>query len=239
MRLAQLARKLDVRQTDIVAFLEGKNIDVEKGSNFRLDDATIALILQRFGPLPGTVHGIAQETVPDNDAPDIGEHISRKETSSRAEETTGTDDPEPAENVELIRAPKVELPGLRVVGKIDLPEPKRKTEEADASAATTNVEQESPPAPRKKRRTQTADARNSASVRREREARAAERKRRAEEELEKERRRQKYLSKVRINVPTKPARIYDDEVEELPQEMAEEPKPGLWGRLLGWLFRKS
>ncbi len=240
MRLAQLARKLDVRQTDIVAFLEGKNIDVTKGSNFRLDEPTIALILQQFGPLPGTVDMDPPEPAPEYIAPETDEPISQEEPPMQAPEITETHDQAPAENVELIRAPKVELPGLRVVGKIDLPDPRRKAAEGEGDDAATHVEREKAPVPRKKRRTPaTADTRNTSSLRREREARAAERKRRAEEELAKERRRQKYLNKVKINVPTRPARIYDEEVEELQPDLPEEKRSSLWGRFIGWLFRKG
>lgn len=240
MRLAQLARKLDVRQGDIIAYLEGKNIDVQKGSNFRLDDAMVALILERFGPAPDAADDSASEAVTENISPSIDVAPPRDDTSEPVPKTAASADPDQAEDIELIRAPKVELPGLTVVGKIELPERKPKTEEADEAASPVKVEDERPPVPRKKRRPHPGiDTRNTAALRREREARAAERKRRAEEEQEKERRRQKYLSKVRINVPTKPARIYEEEVEELQQNEPEEPKRGLWGKFMGWLFRKA
>ena len=50
MRLAQLARKLVIRPTVIVEFLIEHNIQIEDGSNTRLEDDHVALIMQKFAP---------------------------------------------------------------------------------------------------------------------------------------------------------------------------------------------
>ena len=50
MRLAQLARKLTIRPTVIVDFLTQHNIQIEDGSNTRLADDHVALIMQKFAP---------------------------------------------------------------------------------------------------------------------------------------------------------------------------------------------
>lgn len=238
MRLAQLARKLAVRPAEIAALLEGNNINVENGSNFRLDDQMVAMVLEHFGQAPEPVNALEPEVEPEHKVMDIKDQASEAEDIGPAVEATEIVDPE--ENIELIKAPKVELPGLRVLGKIDLPEPKSKIQEADD--ANTEVSGTAPaksPAPRRQRADTNRGARkNPVTLQREREARQTERKRRAEEELEKERRRQKYLSKVKINIPTKPARIFDEEVEVLQPEISDEPAKGPWGRFINWLFRK-
>lgn len=239
MRLAQLARKLAVRPADIAAFLEGNNIDVENGSNFRLDDQMVAMVMGRFGQTPDLVEATPADVEPDAIEMDIQEQPALEAIIAPEVEATETAEPEAI--IELIKAPKVELPGLRVVGKIDLPEPKPKVQEEDPSNAEPANVVPKRPLPQRRKRSMDRGAgtrKNPVAQQREREARAAEKKRRAEEELEKERRRQKYLNKVRINVPTKPARIYEDEVEELQPEIAVEPATGLWGRFLRWLYRK-
>ena len=52
------------------------------------------------------------------------------------------------EHIDVIKAPKVELPGLKVLGKIDLPEPKVKEEEPEQQepekTETTNDESDQP-----------------------------------------------------------------------------------------------
>jgi len=239
MRLAQLARKLAVRPADITAFLEENNINVENGSNFRLDDQMVALVMAQFGQTPDSVNTTDPDVESGNEVMDVQDQPSTAEDARPAVEASETVDS--GESIELIKAPKVELPGLRVLGKIDLPEPKPKIqEEGNANAETSNAGPGRSPVPRRRQRTDAnfGARKNPVTLQREREARESERKRRADEELEKERRRQKYLSKVKINVPTKPARIFDEEVEELEQGIPDEPAKGPWGRFLNWLFRK-
>lgn len=241
MRLAQLARKLDVRPADITAFLERNNITVGNGLNFRLDDQMVALVQEQFGQAPDTAGTTEQDIEPIKELPEAEDKPSVVQEAGHDMEVIEIEVPE--EGIELIKAPKVELPGLRVVGKIDLPEPKPKVQEAnDSSIEDAGAVPARSPSPRKrqKRDLNPRTLKNPVTLQREREAREAERKGHAEAELEKERRRQKYLSKVRINVPTKPAKIYEEEVEELQQDLRrEEPKAGFLGRFLGWLFRKA
>lgn len=238
MRLAQLARKLDVRPADIATFLEGKNIHIENGLNFRLDDQMVVLVLEQFGQIPH----LSDHTKPDvestRELTEVVDQPSVVHEADREVEVTEIEAHEEA--IELIKAPKVELPGLRVLGKIDLPPPKPKVQEQnDSIAEDAGAVPASSASSRKKQRTDPPSRarKNPVTLQREREAREAERKKNAEAELEKEKRRQKYLSKVRINVPTKAARIFDEEVEELQQD-AVAPASGPWRRFLSWLFRK-
>src|SRR5690606_24904732 len=238
MRLAQLARKLAVRPAEIADFLEGININVENGSNFRLDDQMVALVMAQFGQVPEPVNATEPDVEPVIQVTDIQVQSSDADVAEPV--AVETEPAEAEEGLEVIKAPKVELPGLRVLGKIDLPEPKPKTPEPDNenTQASGTVPARSQAPRRQRTDTSRGTRKNPVTLRREREAREAERKRRAEEELEKERRRQKYLSKVKINVPTKPARIFDEEVEELEQELPVEPAKGVVGRFMKWLVRR-
>jgi hypothetical protein len=89
---------------------------------------------------------------------------------------------------EVIKAPKIALPGLKVVGRIDLPEPKKK-EIDEGSAEIVNPESTQEERPKRvDRRSSPRDKsherprKNTIAAQREREAREAERKRK--EELE-------------------------------------------------------
>lgn len=238
MRLAQLARKLAVRPAEIADFLEGNNINVENGSNFRLDDQMVALVMAQFGQAPEPVNATEPDVEPVIQVTDIQVQASDADVAETV--AVETEPAEAEEGIEVIKAPKVELPGLRVLGKIDLPEPKPKTQEPDNenTQASGTVPARSQAPRRQRTDTSRGTRKNPVTLRREREAREAERKRHAEEELEKERRRQKYLSKVRINVPTKAAKLFDEEVEELAPEEAVAPPTGIWGKFLNWLYRK-
>src|SRR5687767_2505174 len=50
MRLGQLARKLTLRQIEIVDFLASQNIQIEDGSNTRLEDQHADLVIAHFAP---------------------------------------------------------------------------------------------------------------------------------------------------------------------------------------------
>ena len=139
MRLAQLARKLAIRPTEIVEFLTVRNITIDNDSNTRLEDDHVALIMQKFAPARAAE--VAAELVIEKEK----EHevVPEKETIAEpvapaAIETTELVSPaseELLEKAEVIKAPKVELSGLKVLGKIELPAPKKKEPELPAEEA--------------------------------------------------------------------------------------------------------
>jgi hypothetical protein len=73
------------------------------------------------------------------------------------------------------------------------------------------------------------------ALKREQEA-IEERKRREEERrLQKERKTQNYLRRVKTSQPTKAARIFKEETQQMTtSELKEEPK-SLWGKFIRWL----
>ena len=50
MRLGQLARKLAVKQNELVDFLAQKNIQIENGGNTKIEEAHLVLLLEKFAP---------------------------------------------------------------------------------------------------------------------------------------------------------------------------------------------
>jgi hypothetical protein len=135
---------------------------------------------------------------------------------------------------EVIKPPKVELSGLKVLGKIDLPEQKKK----DLQSASVQNDNEKEITPRERTRpqrgkggtTNARPAKNPIAVQREREELEAQRKREAAKALEKEKKAQHYFNKVKVVAPVKTSKR--EQVEEEISTPAPEPKT-----LLGKFFR--
>lgn len=245
MRLGQLARKLALRPNEIVEFLAKRSIQIEDGSNTRIEDDHVSLIMNHFAPerMAEMTAELAAEKNPS---------ILEMEVGPEAEKEIKVDDiqppmadvssanPEPM--VELIKAPKVELSGLKVLGKIELPEPKKKEPQQPESVATDNVvpkEEQKRLEPRKpfvprKERSEQRPTKNPIALQREREAVEAEKKRRANAEREKEKRTQNYLKKVKTPAPTKAMKIVKEQVEEVIEEKVDPPKTWL-GKFMRWM----
>ena len=228
MRLAQLARKLGLKPADVQVFLNGQDRDLELNANARLTEAQVVEVVRHFDP--SREAEILQDRADQpGSSPDAelqpAESISTESPSVPVEapEQPAVLPSEPAaeELPDVIRAPKMELPGLKVVGKIELKEPKKKTEEPLAEGDVTQGEEAKPVAqprperqPRRERPAPSQRPRqwsNPLEAQRQREAREREEKRARDLELKKEQRTQKYLKKVK-SVPTKPVRRREEEV---------------------------
>ncbi len=241
MRLGQLARKLSLRPSQLVDFLATKQINLEEGSNARLQDDHVTAIVTYFAPerLQEIVtQSKAEEVVVEVTPEVIPEPVEIKEEMEVQIENI---QPEEPQEIELIKAPKVELTGLKVLGKIELPEPKKK-EISTQPESTEEQEQEekikSRPAKRNApsrtdRQPNQKEWKNPIAVQREREAREAEEKRKDALEREKEKKRMHYLSKVKTE-PTKAVRVYD-EPKEVKAKVVVAPPKTLWGKFIKWL----
>jgi len=234
MRLGQLARKLSIRQSEIVDFLQQQNIRIEDGSNTRLEDSHVVLIMKQYAPA-------REEEV-------IAELANEKHVEEPIEVVKREAQPMPElpesneEKPEVIRVPKIELSGLKVVGKIELPEPKKKEEKPVDSEFPT----EPTPEPKQEERPPKTDRKaihhkkekkarthvNPLALQREREAREAEEKRRMQAVREKEKRKQHYHKKVKAIRAGKPAKPIKVEPLSTPLE----PQPSTWwDKFLKWL----
>jgi hypothetical protein len=253
MRLGQLARKISIHQSDVVDFLAKSGIVVSNESNAKLDDDHVKVVLQHFAPsflnekMEDTEPALPEVVIPELVQPAVIEEelTPLENVITKAETPLAKEEPE--EVVEVIKAPKVDLPGLKVLGKIDLPEPKKK--EAIIPTERENVEQsvsnpEVNPKLRVQRTRNNQDNRrersnrptvNPIALQREREARAAEEKRKADAIKEKEKRTEYYLNRVKTNVPTKAARIYTEPVEVYKSAQKREGPKTWLGKFFRWL----
>ncbi len=237
MRLGQLARKLALRPVQIIDFLSQHQIQVPNDSNAKLDDQHVALIVDKFSP--GTALEILT-SVEDKqeEVPTAKEETKGEEQVVLPAEST-SDEPQ---KVELIKAPKVELSGLKVLGKIELPEPRKKDFAPVPEDASENSKTEPPVRPRqeyrkaqpRRERSYQSD-KNPIALQREREAREAEKKREEELERQKQKRTEYYQKRVKAAPPTKRVRMVDEPLEELSAAELAEPPKTWWGKFMKWL----
>lgn len=232
MRLGQLARKLALRPVEITEFLAQHQIQVSNDSNAKLEDQHVALILEKFSP------AIAEE---------IMSSLDEKENTSNAESQVPAESPQPEQvsisaesgteelKIELIKAPKIELSGLKVLGKIDLPELKKKEPlpPPDPDESAERPRQEFRKAQPRRERAQPS--KNPIALQRERESREAEKRRQEELERQKQKRTEYYQKRVKAAPPTKRVRMVDEPLEELSAAELAEPPRTWWGKFMRWL----
>lgn len=135
MRLAQLARKLDIPKKNIINYLDSKGISIELHGNTKVDEEHEKLVLAHFGHQenikdaksknPQPIQDKKQEadlkektSVTEIENPKVAEDTDKGQAGDKAEE----------KKVEVIRPKKIQLQGIKVLGKIDLPEPPQKEE---------------------------------------------------------------------------------------------------------------
>lgn len=257
MRLGQLARKIAVRPSDIVEFLGKKNIQTEEGTNTKLSDDEVRLIIENLAPeklaavlqqnAPQPEESIEVAAVPVEEPAPVIETIEVIEEAERIPEIQSVE-AEPTEKPDVIKAPKVELAGLKVLGKIELPQPKKKevlpvenTETSPEVPVTDQPQRDARPRRENKKehvrhndRRENKPRKNPIALKREQEAREAEEKRREEAKQKKEQRTNYYLERVKPTAPTKPARLYDEPVLQMKDHQTKkEPKTWL-GKFWKW-----
>jgi hypothetical protein len=153
---------------------------------------------------------------------------------------------------DVIKAPKMELKGLTVLGKIELPGAKKKetpVEETPAPepAATEPEPSAEPPRTaaippvrrknnyRENNKTSERPRKNPVALKREREAREAEERRKEESTRQKEKRTQYYQNRVKPSVPTKAARMIDEPLYHSSETPVRDQPKSIWGKFLRWL----
>ncbi|NBP70370.1 MAG: hypothetical protein EBU52_16715 [Cytophagia bacterium] len=252
MRLAQLARKVSVKSTAIVDFLAAQAVVIEDNPNTKIEEEHVRLVLTHFAPAlleaEITALATAQEeasTIAEAEPPQevVQEDVPVMTSENSVVEVPAAPITVTEELPDIIRAPKIELGGLKVLGKIELPE-KKKKEEPEAAGTTGDVldiESTEPRIkPREKRLTDRKRAerpkRNPLSEARERERREQEEKRKAEEEKRKELRKQKYLQTRQAKAPARVEKVkVEKEVKKIPLKKKKEESVSLLTRFLRWL----
>lgn len=236
MRLVQLARKLGVTQNDIVSFLSANNIDIPPHGNSKLNEETITQILKHFPSPEENVEDPEDSAPPQEAGINIADQVKpeteeEKDTpeeqhSSRPPEpaTAGAEDAEsgpsadgpalpseeqPQTEVEVIRAKKIKLEGIKVLGKIDLPEPvKKPAREADEDGEEKETSRKRPAGKsRKPQREQRNGGKRKKTEtyeqKQRRKDREAEKKKRERERKLKEKKKKFYEQQVKEQKPAK------------------------------------
>jgi hypothetical protein len=255
MRLGQLARKLSLRPAEIVEFLAGQGIPLEANSNTRMEDGLVMLVVKKYAPdslveveseLKAVVDEVTEEKEQDqvNNVDDIEESAieSVQPVQSLTAQTTSFE-------TEVIRVPKIELSGLKVLGKIELAEPKKnELQEGNASSESTQEEQKSRSEKKshktngkrnlhKQKRIPNQPWKNPLELQREQEAKEAEEKRQLSMAQKKEKRKKYYETKAKVKVKPKREKPAGDlSKNEMVTIIKPAPKT-VFGKFLRWLTR--
>ena len=234
MRLGQLARKLELRPAEIVEFLGSNGITIVDHANTRLEDNQVMIIQKHFKPDYNN-----DSIVEGEDSPPSSEFepvLPQPQIMFQSDEIDVVD-----EKPEVIKAPKVELSGLKIVGKIELPETKKKLpdtelqpEATDTDPSTVRPAKRVMEGARAVQRTENRSRRNPIAMQREREALEEKKKREEQAEREKERKTRNYYKKVKLSPPTKAMRIVDEPVMQMSARELEESPRTWFGRLMKW-----
>lgn len=239
-----MARRLELRPAQIVEFLALRGIQMDEGVNARLEDDHVNVVLSHFDP--GNDKMGSGEPIENKD-PEILEvkvlaHTVLVTAELKEEKNPEVEVPTERKTVEVIKAPKVELSGLKVLGKIDLPELKKKEEQIESPAEIPQGEvpeikqqQRVRNADRKGQRPEQRTRKNPIAIQREREALEAQQKREEQAEREKERKTRNYHKRVKMSPPTKAVRLVEEPIMQMSaKELEEAPKSWL-GRCIRWL----
>ena len=138
MRLGQLSRKLDVDSSTIVKMLHEHFREVNNHPNVKVLDEEVEFLTQKFAPAPPVVTPEAETETSLNEEVEPVEAVLEEPVAPKAEKPAFVESLRPKvinlesefdkqkQELETFKAEKPELQGLKVLGKIDLPEPKPK-----------------------------------------------------------------------------------------------------------------
>jgi hypothetical protein len=152
MRLSQIGRKLNTTQSDIIKTLESLGEIAPTSGNSKLTDNQIALLYKayKYNPEEEKEEVVEEAEIKE----EIVEPVTKEEPIIEVEEiieetpiveevvTPKEDETPKTEPIEVIRAKKIKLEGIKVLGKIELPE-KPVKETPEAIDTETNQEEKS------------------------------------------------------------------------------------------------
>jgi hypothetical protein len=223
MRIGQLARHLNISPGELRYFIHNQGFATDPDTNTRLDEKQVKAVFDHFAP--GKAETL--ETL-----------IAGQEEQGQLPEPDEFQDQPAADHsgvpTETIRAPKIELQGLKVVGKIELPEPKKKQPEMETISSES-----AEPKPEAFRRRDPKPSRpwiNPLEKKRLREAREAEEAKKKNLAREKELRTAAYLSrqiKLKGTTPVKNKTVKTDDMQE--QRTKNSRPESLLGKIWHWL----
>ncbi len=237
MRLGQLARKIGVSTTEIINFLASKDIVIGEDSNAKIEDSHTRWIIQKYAPelleIPAIIPEEKSELIA-VEVPTPIEMVESIETQSIVDKQSITE----IESLpEVIKAPKIELSGLKVLGKIEIPEKKKKENSLEEITIenTEDFERKTPSnRERSQRQYEKPSRKNPIALEREREEREAERRRKEQMLRSKEKKAQHYQSKVKVQVASKRIKMVEEPLEKIDTVIEVTPTTW-WGKFKKWL----
>jgi hypothetical protein len=146
MRLSQLARKLEISPSDLINFFEKSKIGKYNSHNNKIEEKDLLLALNHFRPQENEVETSEQtshELVSFQDNQDekkkevVNPAPALNSTLPENDSVDSESSKYPEEEIEVISMPKIKLEGVKVVGKIDLPEPVKKLKD-ESNIQSTN-----------------------------------------------------------------------------------------------------
>jgi hypothetical protein len=244
MRIGPLARKLSVKPAQIITFIEGEFKIVQAGNHTRLEESQVRAVLTHFkaDALFAGVEILEDEPEKEESKPvEITKTIT-EEFQLPVEEPKEVLASSQEEKPEVIKAPKIELQGLKVLGKIELPEPKKKEKPTTDHESSEPSEKREVKPRRRESRPQSRESRPNRTERkltvaeqRDLDAKAEIERRRKEAEERKELRALRYQSKIRSRQPNKPSHHSIKETDKTPSYAEPRPAPKTWlGKLVRW-----
>jgi hypothetical protein len=225
MRLSQLARKLEISPSELLEFFKKNNIDHYTSPNNRIreEDEVFALQNYKIKVVQAKENAVNKRKQDILSAADALEDDGSKpadldnEMIPDIKENQKDDQGNDVNEVEYIRMPKVKLEGVKVVGKIDLPESSKKATEEKETDQISTVKEEEVLKPKIKKhpdkgykrsnyKSKTAQKRKNHELSYKEKLRREEKKRNIEQEKLKKLRKQKkklhYIRNVQSNVQT-------------------------------------
>ncbi len=131
MRLSQLARQVSRTSKELIVFLHSRGIENYSGTNAKIDPDHVRLVLDHFIPERITS---SKETISAGKNDPASDPLQTADRPAK-QELHSENSMDPVKNLsqskepEIIRAPKMKLQGVKVIGKIELPEkPSKKAE---------------------------------------------------------------------------------------------------------------
>ena len=109
MRLSQLARKLEISPSELILFFKKNRISTYNSPNNKIEENDLKLALNHFGP--------------------VGVEADNSDTKKPVKEASEPETADDKVDVEVISMPKIKLEGVKVIGKIELPEHVKKVKD--------------------------------------------------------------------------------------------------------------
>lgn len=263
MRLGQFARKLNVKPQEIAEFLKNEfELEISVHPNSKIEDEYIEAIKLFFSKeekekivsteerKPTLEENINEEADPKkhNDNQEVIETTEEIDIDVREEEVS--DEHELTEedlNIVdgIIKAPEVEVSGVKVVGKIEIPE--KKTEEADESEESndsdsslneeTSKSRGAERSKKPKKRRGKKELSYEEQKKRELEKYEKEKQRKLEQEKQKKKKyyEEKVLKKVKQNNASRKKNKKKQKHKEEEEELSVNQPKTLWGKFIRWL----